>query len=173
MFDWIGNKFDEFWNSIKFITIYDFEEGVLYRNGKFRKKMHPGIHPRIPFFDDYRKVNIRSETFQIAPINITTTDGKTISVSATYERHIHDSIRFIQQFNGPDGNLHDLSRGIMANYLTECTWEQTKTKDTQAVILNRLTEECNRMGVTVTKFAITDIALSRMFIINPTYKKEP
>ena len=69
MLEWLGNKFDVLWNNVKFITVIEFQGGLIYRNGKLRKVMTPGMHARIPFFETYRIVNVKPEAFQISPVS--------------------------------------------------------------------------------------------------------
>ena len=53
MFDKLIEVLIEWWNHIlPFIIIRDYEQAVLLRFGKFNKVLLPGIHFKIPFFDE-------------------------------------------------------------------------------------------------------------------------
>jgi regulator of protease activity HflC (stomatin/prohibitin superfamily) len=171
MFEWLGNKFDVFWTNVKFITVYEYQEGVIYRNGKFRKHIHKGLHPRIPFLESFTIINIKPETFKISTVTITTADGKTVSLGAILERRVVDTPSYIQNFNGADGNLQDLARSVIANTAVRCTWEELKSKSTHDEVFVEIGTLCRKMGMEALTFSFTEMSLTRSYTLLPTSPK--
>ncbi|MCE3229935.1 MAG: domain / Band 7 family [Bacteroidetes bacterium] len=171
MLEWLGNKFDVFWTNIKFVTVYEYQEGIIYRNGKFRKHIQKGLHPRIPFLESFTVINIRPETFQIAAVTVTTMDGKTASVGAILERQVTDTPTYVQNFNGADGNMQDLVRSVIANTVSRCTWEEIKSKNTHDAVFAEIGKVCKRMGMEALHFSFTEMTLTRSYTFTPTSPK--
>lgn len=154
------------WDNLNpFIVINEYEKGVLLRYGIFKKELDKGLHFKIPFADTVLRAIIRTNTFHIATVNVTTLDGKTISVGAMVEYDIFDIHKFLLEFNESESNAHDLTRGIIADYLQDCSWEDCKKKPTLTKIKNKLKDIYADMGMNVTKVLFGDICISRVYTV--------
>ncbi len=85
MFEWIGRKFYALWTNIKFITIFEYQGGVIFRIGKFRKNILKGIHWTIPFFGRFKIANNNPETFKITAVTIISTKNLAVTISVFIE----------------------------------------------------------------------------------------
>lgn len=172
MFDKFIDLLITVWNDFKpLIYVRGFEAGVLYRAGPYKKNLYPGIHPRIPFIDAYHIESVAEDKITIDEVNLTTVDNKTISVGGIVEFKITDVHKAFVLTHDWRYNFGEICRGIMADYLEDCTWEDIKLKKTKNAILREIKRKAEEMGIEVYSFMFTDKSLSRVYkIVNSKLK---
>lgn len=165
MFDRILDFILSVWNHlIPFAIVNQYERGVRLRFGKLiNKPIEPGLIWKIPLVDMILTTIVTADTLDIHPVNITTTDNQTITVGGVLEFEIDDIIKYLIDTNEARSNTHDICRGIMADYLTDCTYEQCKDKKTIRTITRVITKKCEDMGIKVLMLTFTDMSKSRVF----------
>lgn len=56
--------------------IHEGNVGIYFRHGALQERVtEPGVHFMLPFFEDYREVRVRPETFTMEPVKAITKDG--------------------------------------------------------------------------------------------------
>jgi regulator of protease activity HflC (stomatin/prohibitin superfamily) len=163
LLEWLGDKWET--NLSPYFIISDYEGGVLLRLGKYKKTLKRGSNWKYPLIDSIVSTNIAINTYAISNVNITTLDNKTVTVSGILEIDIFDVKKYLIDINDADSNAADLARGIIADYLSDCTWEEVKDKKTLTKIKNKLKPEFAEMGITVRKLLFGDIAITRMYTV--------
>ena len=163
LLEWLGDKWET--NLAPYFILAEYEGGVLLRLGRYKKELKKGSNWKIPLIDTIVTTNVMTNTYAISNVNITTLDNKTISVSAVLEIDIFDVKSYLIDTNDADTNAADLARGIIADYLTDCTWEEVKDKKTLTKIKNKLKPEFAEMGISVNKLLFGDIAITRTFTL--------
>ena len=148
-----------------FVVLSDYEEGVVLRMGRYKKNLVKGINFKMPLMDYTMTVIVTKDTYHVANVNVTTTDSKTISVGAIVEFEIVDVKKYFLDVNEAQSNAHDITRGVIANYLSDCEWSEVKQKTTLTQIKNKLKPQLDSMGMSVTQIMFGDIAQSRVFTI--------
>lgn len=147
-----------------FTIINTYERGVRLTFGKNPQLVMPGFRFKLPFFQAIFTEIITPDTLQAKCVHVTTTDGKTVSVSPCIEYTKEDVIKWIVDNNESHTNLHDILRAIVADYCTDLTWDECKKKTTCTAIKNRLNKRIESMGATVHQVMFTDISQSRIII---------
>lgn len=167
MFDKLWDLISQIWTHIvPFFLIEQYEMGVRLRFGKLVPgELQPGFHWKYPVVDKIFSSIVTTDTLNINPINVTTLDNKTIAVGAVLEFEINDIKKFIIDVNEARSNAHDICRGIMADYLSDCTYAECIEKKTIRTISRLLTKKCEEMGIKVISLTFTDIVMSRVFKI--------
>ena len=61
--------------------------------------------------------------------------------------------------------MHDISRGIIADYLSDCEWNDIKERKTLTAIKNALKTECDELGVKVYRVYFGRIVTTKMFTV--------
>lgn len=163
LLEWLGDKWET--NLAPYCIINDYEGGVLMRLGKFHKELKTSWNWKIPLVDSIITTNIKTNTFEIQNVNVTTSDNKTITVSGVIEFEITDVKSYLIDYNDSDTNVVDLAKGIISNYLTDCEWEDIKTKPTLTKIKNKLKNRFSEMGVDVKDFMFGSISTTRTFTL--------
>ena len=162
-FEWITEKGIDHLSPIFIVS--DFESGVLLRLGKYKKNLNVGVNFKIPLVDEIYKVVKTIDTFHINPVDITTTDNKQVSVEPIIKFEIIDPKKYLLEANEAAGNIHDIARGVIADYLTDCDWEEIKKKTTLTRIKNALKNECDDMGLIIHKVYFGRIVTTKMFTV--------
>ena len=163
LLEWIGEKWRDYLSPI--IILRDYEAGVLLRIGKYRKNLKVGLNWKVPIIDEIHTVIWTVDTFHVAPVDIVTLDGKQVSVEPIVKFDIIDPKKYLWEVNNGSDNLHDITRGVIADYLTDCEWEDIKQKKTLTAIKNALKSECDELGVKIYKIYFGRIVTTRMFTV--------
>lgn len=159
---WIWEQFERYILPFTIIRIY--ERGVRLFFGKDPKHVLPGLRFKVPFIEEIYTEVVTPNTLQAKCVHVTTSDGKTISVSPAIEYIIEDVIKWIIETNDAITNLHDILRYETADYLTDITWDECKKKTTCTNIRNKLNRKAEEMGAKVLRVMFTDISQSRVII---------
>lgn len=166
MFDKLVDLLITTWEHFKPIFfILEYEQGVVLRAGTFLKVVKPGWHLRIPFVDDYFTDNVTFDTIDIREVNVTTLDGKTLSVGCKLDIEISDIKLALVNTHDWRSNLIDICRGIISDHLEDCNWEDIRKKTVKNAIEKRIQKRAEEMGINVTNLFFTDKALSRVLKI--------
>jgi regulator of protease activity HflC (stomatin/prohibitin superfamily) len=161
--EWLSEKWRDYVSPV--IVIRCYESGVLLRLGKYKKDLYEGVNWKFPIIDEIHTVVRTIDTFHVAAVDITTIDGKQVSVEPIIKFEIVDPKKYLIDVNQAADNLHDISRGIIADYLTDCIWDEIKKKTTLTEIKNKLKSEYDEMGVKVYKVYFGRIVTTRMFTV--------
>jgi len=148
-----------------FVVLSDYEEGVVLRMGRYKKNLVKGINFKMPLMDYTMTVIVTKDTYHVSNVNVTTSDSKTISVGAIVEFEIVDVKKYFLDVNEAQSNAHDITRGVIADYLSDCDWSEVKQKTTLTKIKNKLKPQMETMGMNITQVMFGDIAQSRVFTI--------
>lgn len=148
---------------LPFFIIHEYEMGVMYDAGKFHKIVGPGFHWKYPFIDSFQKDNVVQDTMWIKEVNITTLDGKTVTVGCEFDLEITDIYKAINDTNNWRDNMHDIARGILSDTLEDIHWDEIRKKTTKNRIANRIHQRALEMGITTSNFNFTDKAISRAY----------
>lgn len=143
--------------------IHQYEMGVEYRWGKFNRVVGPGFRWKIPFLDSYAKDNVVLDTMWIKEVNVTTLDGKTVTIGCEFDLEITDIYKAINDTNDWRDNMHDIARGILSDTLEDINWDDIRKKTTKNRIANRIRERALEMGISTSNFNFTDKAISRAY----------
>ena len=163
IFEWIAEIWRDYLSPVLVLRCY--ESGVLLRLGKYNRNLKEGINFKIPLIDEVHIVISTIDTFHISPVDITTIDNKQVSVEPIIKFDITDPKKYLVDVNEAAGNIHDIARGIIADYLTDCTWDDIKKKTTLTAIKNALKKECDDMGINIYKVYFGRIVTTKMYTI--------
>lgn len=163
IFEWIAEIWRDYLSPVLVLRCY--EGGVLLRLGKYKRNLKEGINFKIPLIDEVHIVITTIDTFHISPVDITTIDNKQVSVEPIIKFDIIDPKKYLVDVNEAAGNIHDIARGIIADYLTDCTWDDIKKKTTLTAIKNALKKECDDMGINIYKVYFGRIVTTKMYTI--------
>jgi len=107
------------------VVIDEYEMGVKLRFGRHPKILNPGFHFIAPLsIDVVHKDNVQNDTVEIKLPPLTTFDKITILVSAVLKFRINDIVKHQIYTNEAKSNFKDISSGVIADMITDATWEQ-------------------------------------------------
>lgn len=161
--EWVAEKCKDYISPVLILRCY--ESGVLLRLGTYKKDLKEGINWKIPIIDEVHTVISTIDTFHVLPVDITTKDNKQVSVEPIIKFDIVDPKKYLIDTNVASDNLHDVSRGTIADYLSDCEWEDIKKKTTLTAIKNALKKECDDMGINIYKVYFGRIVTTKIYTV--------
>lgn len=163
LFVWLRQVWDHF---KPILFLYNYEAAVIFRAGKFHKKLSPGNwYFRIPFIDDMFVDNIATDTMAIKEVNITTLDGKTITIGGEFDLRITDIELALVETHDWRSNLMDVARGIISDHVEDNNWDELRKKTTKNAIEKKINKRANEMGVEISNFNFTDKTIGRILTL--------
>lgn len=139
-----------------FVIVKAHEEAVLLSWGKYHLTRKPGTYMKWPVRDYYYHVSVKADTISIDEVNITTSDGQTISIGCVVEFEIENAYKFLIETNDAHSNMKDVCRGVLSSTLEEVGWEEIKKKPVMNRVTNKLKSKYTPMGVVVNDVMFTD-----------------
>lgn len=165
MIEFIKYLFEQFQHYIlPFTIVRVYEAGVRLRFGKNPTIIKNGVKFKWPFIDEIITCIMTVDTMTTHAVHVTTTDEKTITVTPVIEYQVEEPIKWLMETNDAETNLHDLTRGFVADYLTDITWEETKKKSTATEIKNKLNKKISDMGAKIHRLILADVCINRVII---------
>ena len=151
-----------FWEQIlPLYTIDQFEKAVVLRFGKFKKVVGPGLHWKMPFFDVIMSDSVVTDTYNLPPQSLTTSDNKEIVTSAVVRFHISDIKKFKLEITDEESAIQDICLGAIMTALTSKSWQDCQDRTINTHITNQVKKEVAEYGITVEKVRLTDLAKVR------------
>lgn len=171
MFDKLIDVLIEWWNHIlPFIIIRDYEQAVLLRFGRFNKVMLPGIHFKLPFFDEVIDQHVVITTLSLDAQSLYTKDKQNIVVKAVIKYKISDvKIFLLEVFDAQDA-LSDMSQSIIKNVIMSMTMDECTDSELDNTLTKKVRVEARKWGVDIQQVTLTDLAPIRSFrFINDSF----
>lgn len=157
---------------LPFWIVWHYELGVRMGLWITPHELKPGIYLKIPFFHKILTCNAKNETFRVIQNTVTTKDGKTVSISATVGYYVNDAVKHLAENNDAITNIHDITWGVIGEYLTECDWEEIKKKTTRTAIKNKMKDDCAHLGVVIEFVRLGIITQTRALTIFTQVKEQ-
>nr|CAB3266658.1 erythrocyte band 7 integral membrane protein [Phallusia mammillata] len=149
------------WACIK--VVQEYERAVIFRLGRLAKggAKGPGIFFIIPCTDEYRKVDLRTVSFDVPPQEILTKDSVTISVDAVVYYRVQDATMSIANVENADGATRLLAQTTLRNMLGTKSLSEVLTdrEYISAGMQNTLDEATDPWGIKVERVEIKDVRL--------------
>lgn len=144
-------------NAKRFI-VYEYERGLLYRNGRFHKVLEPGQYWLLNFRDVLYKVDVRKRTVSIPGQEVVSSDNVSIkiSLSATYKfadlnRAVHETANYQDSlYSLLQLQLRDLVSSTPINELL------AKRKILGEQLLEGVKDQAEEIGLTLISVGIKD-----------------
>jgi regulator of protease activity HflC (stomatin/prohibitin superfamily) len=171
MFDKLVELLTNWWIEIKpIVIIRDYEEAVLLRFGIFKAVLKPGIHPKIPFFDEVIDQHVVVTTLSLDAQSLYTKDKQNIVVKAVIKYKISDVKTFLLEVYDAQDALSDMSQSIIKNVIMSMTMEECTDMELDNTLTKKVRVEARKWGVEVQQVTLTDLAPIRSFrIINDSF----
>ena len=171
MFDKLVELLTNWWIEIKpIVIIRDYEEAVLLRFGKFKKLLKPGIHLKIPMFDEVIDQHVVVTTLSLDAQSLYTADKQNIVVKGLIKYKIADVKIFLLEVWDAQDALSDMSQAIIKNIIMSMTLEECTDSELDNTLTKKVRVEAKKWGVEVQQVTLTDLAPIRSYrLINDTF----
>jgi regulator of protease activity HflC (stomatin/prohibitin superfamily) len=171
MFDKLIELLSEWWlQIIPFVIIRDYEEAVLLRFGKFKTVLKPGIHFKLPLFDEVIDQHVVVTTLSLDAQSLYTKDKQNIVVKGVIKYKISDvKIFLLEVFDAQDA-LSDMSQSIIKNIIMSMTMDECTDSELDNTLTKKVRVEARKWGVEIQQVTLTDLAPIRSYrLINDTF----
>jgi len=171
MFDKLIEILSQWWHQIiPFIIIRDYEEAVLLRFGRFHSVLKPGIHIKLPFFDEVIDQHVVVTTLSLDAQSLYTKDKQNIVVKGLIKYKIADVKTFLLEVYDAQDALSDMSQSIIKNVIMSMTLEECTDTELDNTLSKKVRVEARKWGVEVQQVTLTDLAPIRSFrLINDNF----
>ena len=141
--------------------INEYERGVKFSFGKFKKILEPGWHIILPIFESYEKTDIRVKVVDVPEQDAITKDNVTIKINAVLYFHIFDAKKSLISVQNCTYAVTQLAQTTMRNLVGSVTLDELLTDRERisneiCLIVDKATDE---WGVKIQNVELKDIAL--------------
>jgi regulator of protease activity HflC (stomatin/prohibitin superfamily) len=171
MFDKLIEIITNWWLQLTpVIIIRDYEEAVLLRFGKFKSVLKPGMHVKIPLFDEVIDQHVVVTTLSLDAQSLYTLDKQNIVVKGLIKYKIADVKTFLLEVYDAQDALSDMSQSIIKNIIMSMTLEECTDQELDNTLTKKVRVEARKWGVEVQQVTLTDLAPIRSFrLINDNF----
>ncbi len=171
MFDKLIEIITHWWLQLTpVIIIRDYEEAVLLRFGKFHSVLKPGIHFKIPLFDEVIDQHVVVTTLSLDAQSLYTLDKQNIVVKGVIKYKISDVKTFLLEVYDAQDALSDMASSIIKNVIMSMTLEECTDTELDNTLTKKVRVEARKWGVEVQQVTLTDLAPIRSYrLINDNF----
>ena len=171
MFDKLIEIITNWWLQLTpVIIIRDYEEAVLLRFGRFSSVLKPGIHFKIPLFDEVIDQHVVVTTLSLDAQSLYTLDKQNIVVKGVIKYRIADVKIFLLEIWDAQDALSDMSSSIIKNVIMSMTLDECTDAELDNTLTKKVRVEARKWGVEVQQVTLTDLAPIKSFrFINDSF----
>lgn len=141
--------------------IDEYERGVLFQFGKFKKILNPGWNIVLPVIQSYNKVDIRTKAVDVPEQDAITKDNVTIRINAVIYYKVFDAAKAIIAVENFRYAVSQLAQTTMRNTvgavsLDELLSEREKISEEICAIIDKATDP---WGIKVENVELKDVKL--------------
>lgn len=146
-----------------FKIIAPWEEGLRVRFGKRYRAFGPGVHFKLPFFDQFHVMNVRRQTVDLEDQTVETKDGVPVLVSLSLQYEIRNVANVFVKVQDFDVSLLTEAMNIVAAWINthlyeECTIERVVRDNYEPI--RKIGFE---WGCTVLRLSVNNLARHRVY----------
>jgi len=171
MFDKLVELLTNWWIELKpIVIIRDYEEAVLLRFGIFKRVLKPGIHFKIPMFDEVIDQHVVVTTLSLDAQSLYTKDKQNIVVKGLVKYRIADVKTFLLEVYDAQDAISDMSQSIIKNVIMSMTMDECTDIELDNALTKKVRVEARKWGVEVQQVTLTDLAPIRSIrLINDNF----
>lgn len=152
------------------VIIPSYEEGVHLSFGKFKKVLTPGIHLKIPFFDEILRQHVVVTTLSLPAQSLYTLDKQNFVVKGVIKYKIADVKTFLLEVYDATDALSDMTLSIIKNIVISLPAEKCIDPELDNILTKKARVEAKKWGVEIQQVTLTDVAPIRSYrLINDSF----
>lgn len=144
-----------------FLTIYEFQKGILYKNGSFVKILDAGKHYYHKSNSMIHVLDIRKSLINLPGQEVLTKDNVSIKITLVGFYEITDPIKAVHQSENYVTEFYNLSQIVLRNLVGAVSIDELLEKkgEIDAQLLAGVSEKAKDLGLTVSTLSVKDIML--------------
>ena len=157
LFSWLVKFIQEF---RLLVVVLPWERAIRVRCGNRVTTLEPGVHTKIPFFDEIHVINTRLRIATTGAQTLTTADGHTLTIAVALGFKIDDPIRAMLRMHAPETSCAALASSVVADLVSTAERALLRVHDVEECVRTLLAKEG---GYTFEFVRVTDFAYARTF----------
>ena len=141
--------------------VSEYERGIKFRFGKFKKIMKPGWNLVLPIIESYRKVDIRTKAVDVPEQDAITKDNVSVRINAVIYYKIFDASKAILAVENFYYAVSQLAQTTMRNAVGEVNLDELLSE--REIISKKICEIIDKAtdpwGIKVENVELKDVAL--------------
>lgn len=145
------------------MTIYEYQKGLLFRNGKFIKVLGSGSHWYIPMNSSISIYDMRPFQKDVKNQEILSLDGVPLKISIAFEYQIDDLYKAYCLNQKPSDSLYLELQLLLRNVISSKPIEDilNERNELAAMLKPGLEKKSAELGLKITSFGIKDISFPK------------
>ncbi len=140
-------------------TVFEYQRGLLYQNGVFRKVLPPGRHWHSRLWESVTRVDIREEIVTVPGQEVLSADNVSLRTSLALRYRVEDPVRAVNRIANYRDALYQAAQIAARNIVGSIEIEELLAK--RGEIGKRLLEDCRpvakELGIELTAADIKDV----------------
>ncbi len=154
----------KFWSVIR-----EYQNGLVFRFGKFHRILKPGFWFKIPFIDEVSEHFIAVTTISLPAQSLSTVDDCSIVVEAMVKYNVDDIKKYVIDIYDATDAIKDITMSTIKKQIMVKTWRDIKESDIDNEITKKIRAEVKKYGIYVHEVTLTSIDKIRSYrLINET-----
>ena len=170
MLEWLAELIEQVWEDLKLWEIvYEYDDGIILRFGKFSRRTHTGINWKWPFIEDILTETAVTTTMPLRAQSLTTNDGKAVVISSIVKYQIKDVKPYKLDIWDSADVLRDVTMGAIKDVISVTPLDRLLEQAVEKQVLDQVRKEVNPYGFKIQDITFVDCAMvkSLRLISNP------
>lgn len=141
--------------------INEYERGILFQLGKYKKVMNPGWNIVLPIFQSYQKVDVRTKAVDVPEQDAITKDNVTIRINAVIYYKVFDAGKAVCAVENFQYAVSQLAQTTMRNVVGTVSLDEllTQRDKLSSEICKIIDEATDPWGIKVENVELKDVKL--------------
>jgi membrane protease subunit HflK len=146
---------------VPFFLVRHWENGLLYRWGKYIRTYPPGLHFKWPVSDNFLMESMSDRIDETIVQSATTKDKREITFSLSILWRVQDAATYVNDLEDESHAILKFARSAARHQIVQMDWEDTLSEDAGNRIATRMKYDLSKYGVEIKWVRFTEQASSR------------
>jgi regulator of protease activity HflC (stomatin/prohibitin superfamily) len=161
-----------FWqHMVPYVVIFQYQRGVLYSWGKYRRTLEPGFHWKMPVKQSYEVSSVTITTLRLPSQSLTTADNKKMTVGLIGKYRIADVAEYYNNVTDATDTMTDVILGSACSITL--TTNLDALGDLAEMVYADVVDELADWGIDLVRIGGTDFQESRTIRLIHDYGVQP
>jgi regulator of protease activity HflC (stomatin/prohibitin superfamily) len=146
---------------VQHVTIHEYQQGLLYRDGRFQRVLAPGGHWLLRGGTTVRPVDTRLAFYSLSGQELVTADGVAVKISLALQQRVVDAPTAIHAVSDYTQATYTIAQVALREVVAGLTVEEVLQRRTEigAEVLARCVEPIRALGVELLAVSVKDLML--------------
>lgn len=152
---------DQIKHLIPIAVVYEYQGGVMYKFGRFLKKLEPGWHFKCPYIHTYAVINNVDTTLLISAQTVICEDKVELTVRGSVGYHIVNVSDYFNKVEDQKSAINDRTEKIIRECASVTNSEDFLDMDFANVLHEILQKEVDKYGIEIDYIVLVEVSKAR------------